>query len=128
MPSNDYRVIEILDEYSILINYGMKHGASEGDEIRVLSTGPEIIDPVTEETLGTLDFIKSTLTIATAYNKFSLCKDIESKPINALVSPFSQFQTTSKTIKPLDIDKGSMSNKKMPSDTTIKIGDKVEII
>lgn len=128
MSNNDYRVIEILDEYSILINYGAEDGATENDKIRIVSIGPEVIDPETNETLGTLDSIKSTLTIVTAYNKFSLCKKVEVATKNILANPLSQFQTTSKTTKSLNIDKSSISNKKAPDDDVIKIGDKVEII
>lgn len=52
-----YRVIEILNAYSILINYGFDNGAKENDMVRIISTGPEIKDPETGEVLGTLDFI-----------------------------------------------------------------------
>lgn len=126
--SNDYRVIEILDEYSILINYGSDHGANEDDEIRIISTGPEVIDPITDEVLGTLDSVKAVLTIVTTYSKFSLCKKIETTTKNILISPLSQFDTVAKTIKSIKVDKGSISGKIMPDDTTIKIGDKVEIL
>lgn len=123
-----FRVIEILDEYSILINYGNDEGACEGDEIRIISTGPEVKDPETGETLGTLDSIKSELTIVTTYNKFSLCKKIEITTNNILTNPLSQFQTTSTQAKPLDIDKSSISNKQIPNDTVINVGDLVEIM
>lgn len=128
MPNDGHRVIEILDEYSILVNYGRDHGAEEGDEIRVIATGPEVIDPVTNEVLGTLDSVKATLTIAVAYRKFSLCKKIETITKNVLISPISQFQTTTKTIKPIEVDEKSITNKKAPDDKIIKIGDKIEII
>jgi len=128
MFKDKYRVIEILDEYSILINYGREHGANEDDEVRIVSTGPEIVDPVTKESLGTLDSIKSTLTIVTVYDKFSLCKKIITTTKNVLVSPLSQFQTTTKTSKLINVDKDSISNKTTPDDTIIKIGDMVEIL
>jgi len=128
MPKGNFRVIEILDEYSILINYGRNDGANEDDEVRIISIGPEVIDPVTNENLGTLDSIKGTLTIVTAYDKFSLCKKIITTTQNVLVSPLSQFKTTTKTTKTINVDKDCISNKKTPDDNTIKIGDMVEIL
>jgi len=128
MSEDNFRVIEILDEYSILINYGRTEGASEGDRIRIISKGPEIIDPVTNEILGTLDSIKSSLTLATVYDKFSLCQKIVTTTKSILVNPLSQFQTTSKTIESINIDKSQISDKKLPGDNKIKIGDLVEIL
>ena len=124
----NYRVIEILDEYSILINYGRDEGAAEDDEVRIICTGPEVIDPLTGANIGTLDFIKANLTITTAYSKFSICKKIKTTISNPLLSPLSQFQSTSKTPRPLDIDKSKISNKKIPNNTTIEIGDLVEVL
>lgn len=128
MPEGNFRVIEILDEYSILINYGKDDGANEDDEIRIISIGPEVIDPVTGKNLGTLDSIKSTLTIVTVYEKFSLCKKIKTTTKNILISPISQFQTTSKESRPINVDKNSISNRKSPDDKVIKVGDMVEIL
>ena len=125
---DSYRVIEIIDKYSLLINYGTEHGAKEGDKIRILFKGSVVIDPITQELLGTFDFIKDTLTIATTYERFSLCKKIESKTFNTLISPFSQFQTTSKTIEPLTIDETNVSNREVIEDNVIKVGDTIQII
>ncbi|SHE79904.1 hypothetical protein SAMN02745784_01833 [Tissierella praeacuta DSM 18095] len=123
-----YRVVEILDEHSILVNYGRESGANEDDEVRIISKGPEVIDPETNKSLGTLDSIKAVLTIVTAYDKFSLCKKIQVTTKNALISPLSQFDVTSKSIKTINVDKNSISNKELPNDKVIKVGDKVEIL
>ncbi len=128
MSKYDPRVIEILDEYSIIINYGRSNGASENDEVRVIAKGPEVIDPNTGDSLGTLDSIKATLSLVTVYEHFSVCKKIQFKTTNILMSPLSQFQTTTKTAKPLNINKDEMSNKKAPEDKVIKVGDIVEIL
>lgn len=128
MSESEFRVIEILDEYSILINYGMRDGASEDDEVRIISIGPEVIDPITKQNLGTLDSVKAVLTIVTAYNNFSLCQKITTTTKNLLLGSMSQFQTTSKEIKPLSVDTQNISKKKLPDDKTIRIGDIVEIL
>ena len=61
MDKEYYRVIEIIDEYSILINYGSLNGASKGDEVRIIAIGPEVIDPISKSSLGTLDKVKAEL-------------------------------------------------------------------
>ncbi len=128
MSEDDFRVIEILDEYSILINYGRSDGADEDDKVRIKSIGPEVTDPVTKKKLGTLDSIKAILTIVYVYDEFSLCRNVVTLTKNVLVSPLSQFQTSSKENKPIDIDKKDISGKRLPDNKTIKIGDIVEIL
>lgn len=126
--SYEYRVIEILDEYSILINYGRDNGAYKNNEVRVVSVGPEIIDPETNESLGTLDFVKETLTIITPYDKFSLCRKVEKITRNIIVSPLAQFNTSTLTNKSLNVDEVTLSNNQLDNDPMIKIGDKIEIM
>lgn len=128
MSDYEFKVIEIIDEFSILINYGRDDGAYEGDEIRVLSIGDEVVDPETKESLGTLDFVKDTLTIAIAYDSFSLCQKIETSHINVLTSPLSQFSKTTKEVKALNVDEKDFSHKSFSKEKTIKVGDTIEIL
>ncbi len=128
MENAAYRVIEILDKHSVLINYGSNDGAKKGEEIRVIAKGPEVKDPVTDELLGTLDKVKEELTIVTAYERFSLCKKIEVSTRNILINPLTQFQHTTTEIVELKIDEKDASNRKLPKDTTIKVGDIIEIL
>jgi|ASRL01.1.fsa_nt_gi hypothetical protein len=118
-----YRVIEILDTTSLIINYGKIDGANKNDKIRIVEIGEEIIDPETKESLGTLDSIKAELTIDTVYDNFSVCKDISTFTHNALLSPMNQFQKTSRTIHELNVDSSKVSNRKVPSNKIIKVGD-----
>lgn len=127
MGNNYYRVIEILDELSILINYGSEDGAEKGEEVRVIAIGPEVIDPETNETLGTLDSIKAELTIETTYKNFSLCKKVVIIRENRLAIPPGLLQTERRVLRPLSVDKENISHKKFPDESIIKIGDKVEI-
>ncbi len=123
-----YKVIEILDEYSLIINYGETHGAEKGQEIRVIAIGPEISDPNTDEILGTLDKIKSILSITTVYKNFSICQKIENVVRNSLLDPLSQFQVTTQKKRPLNVDEKDMTHKTVPDEDIIKPGDPVEIL
>lgn len=128
MASRDYKVVEIINEYSILINYGSLNGAEKGDEIRIIAIGPEITDPITEENLGTMDLIKANMTIVTVYEKFSLCQNIKENVVNSLLNPLSQLQITKREKTSLNVDEKDITHREMPNDITIRPGDIVEIL
>lgn len=123
-----YRVIEIIDEYSLLINFGRKKGADEGNLVRIISVGPEIIDPITNESLGTFDKVKAELTIVTAYELFSLCKRIKRTERSAFMNPLDQFKVVTEESVKIKVDRSSLSDKKLPDDDIIKIGDFVDVV
>lgn len=125
MEDNEYRVIEILNTKALLVNYGKTHGAKEGKEIRIIIKGPEVIDPLTKESLGRLDTIKETLTIVAVYDNFSLCKKLVTTTTNAFINPLTHFQTTSVEIKDFNADKNDISNRKFSEERIIKTGDTV---
>lgn len=126
--NNIYRVIEIIDKYSIIVNYGHLDGATKNNKIRVIARGPEIVDSETGDLLGTLDAIKAELTIETVYEKFSICKNIEITKQNVLINPISLFENTTKIVKEINIDIASETLKKLPDDLIIRVGDPVEVV
>lgn len=69
-----YRVIKIPSEDSLVINVGTNNFFDEGDKIEVYVEGEDIKDPVTDEDLGKLYFIKDVLTITYASDQYSICQ------------------------------------------------------
>lgn len=128
MVGTAYRVIEILDKYSVIINYGKLKGANKGDTIRIVEIGPEIRDIDTDLLLGTLDRIKAELSIEVVYDNFSICRSIETLVNNVLVNPLNQFQVKSKRLVELFVNEADISGKQFPEKMPIKVGDKVEIM
>lgn len=127
MTNGYYSVIEILDTYSLIINYGKKHGAKKDEKVRIISVGPEIFDPEMNVLLGTLNGIKAELTLSTVYDQFSICKKILIETSNVLVSPLSAFTKTSSTSLELPVDTAQITNKKIPDDNIIRVGDFVDV-
>lgn len=123
-----YKVVEILDEYTIAINYGRNSGAAKGAAIRVISFGPEIIDLESKEVLGTLDTIKATLSIEVVYDGFSICRKIAKRTTNMLVPQLPSFSTTTYIPSKLNVDHEAITNKQAPDDLIIRVGDTVEIL
>lgn len=120
MEKNTFRVIEIVDEKTILINYGIKHGAVVGDKIQVFENGRKVVDPLSHQSLGNWDFIKDTLTITQSFDLFSVCSKTVTKNI---LATFSDMSTT--TVEPIFVDKESITNKRPLGNIAITVGDLV---
>lgn len=123
----EYKVIEIMNEKEIIINYGRMDGAEEKDIIRIYAKGKTVADPDTGEDLGTLDIIKADLEIYIAYEKFSVCRSVVRKKSNIL-NPISDvlFTSTSTEYKPIDVDTSAMTNNKTEKGGKILVGDFAE--
>lgn len=130
---DEYKVIEIMDEYNIIIDYGFENGAKPKDRLRIQARGEEITDKVTGNSLGTLDVIKAEVYVKTVYEKFSICQGAQSVDLpvlNPILSPLANmvqrstkegFITVRKT--PLPVDPSMLSNRKIPEKTLISVGD-----
>jgi hypothetical protein len=68
-----YKVVKIVDEYLIVVNYGKIHNANPGDILEVYEIGEKVTDPDTFEDLGTLDIVKGEIKVKNVYQKMSLC-------------------------------------------------------
>ena len=127
-----FKVIKIIDEYSLVINGGLIDDISVGDEIEIYLEGDEIKDPFDDnKVLGTLDFIKETLEVTEVYSKFAVCKKIKTEKIDhpsplqkaaASFSVLGGITETKTTIEKINIDKDEMSGRKI-GDEIIRIGD-----
>lgn len=51
------KVVRVLDEYTIVINLGVKDGVTESDRYLIYNLGDEIIEPDTNESLGRLELV-----------------------------------------------------------------------
>lgn len=120
----EYRIINIIDKFSVIINYGKEDGAKRGNQVRVFKEGEAIYDG--EKYLGSLDIVKADLEIVMVYEKFSICKCIERTTRN----PFMvlNFERTVTEVKELNVEKEDFSNLKYRTNEPLKIGDSVKII
>ena len=64
-----YKVIEVIDESALLIDYGLKDGARKGNTLRIIEKGkPVVIDGTN---YGTLDAVKEVVEVDVPYENFS---------------------------------------------------------
>lgn len=128
-----FKVIKIIDEFSLVINSGLKDGISVGDSIEIFLEGDEIVDPFNEDrVLGTLDFIKDTLEVTEVYTEFAVCKKIVTEEVNTpspLQKVISQSMVgiagtkeTKVTVKKININASEITGRKT-GDKVIRIGD-----
>nr|WP_072537040.1 hypothetical protein [Anaerococcus mediterraneensis] len=125
MAESKYKVIAILDNKRIAINYGRNNKASKRDVVRVIEVGPEI--SYEGENYGTMDTIKANLSIDTIYDKFSICtnRSIENDMTRSIIGSFSP---KIRIYEDLNVNKEQISNLEKPDLSPISLGDAVEII
>lgn len=124
---DNYRVIEIIDEYTLIINYGLDAGAQQGENLRIFTVGEPVLDPMDKSSLGTLDIIKGTVEVVTPYPAFSICKKIIRHELSIL-NPLSNLVQTKKSINKLNVSDEDLSHRKLPDISPIKVGDNVMIL
>lgn len=105
------RVIRILDEYRVIVDYGSRYGAKAGQKLIIVQNHEIIYDLDTNEKLGELSIGKANLVIKKSYPQFSVCINGESKDL------FSAPRRLNVDVKQISIEPPSM----------IIIGDIVEI-
>ena len=121
-----FKVIKIISDKRIVINAG-KNEVQTGDILRVIEkNSEEIVDPDTNEVLGTLDYIKATITVEYVYEHMSICKNYETKTVNAL-DPFETLRQREVT-SPLNVNLSQISGGYNIDNKLIEIGDLVELL
>ena len=121
-----FKVIQIISDKRIVINAG-KNEVQTGDILRVIEkNSEEIVDPDTNEVLGTLDYIKATITVEYVYEHMSICKNYETKTVNAL-DPFETLRQREVT-SPLNVNLSQITGGYNIDNKLIEIGDLVELL
>ena len=88
-------VVEVIDDYKVVINLGSEHGISENDMFLIYSLNKyDIIDPITDDNLGKLEIVKGIGKVIHVQNKMSTLESTSyisplEKRVIKLKSPFS---------------------------------------
>ena len=121
----DYKVIDIINKFNIIINYGSNDGAFEGQEIRISTVGDEIFD-LDGKSLGNIEIIKDELEITKVYDNFSICKKMIVNEINPF-QPITLIRKEKKAVE-LNVEEKDFSNIKYLDRSPIKKGDCIKIL
>lgn len=124
------RVIKIIDDMNIVINCGENEGIKEGDRFYIYSeNGTAVIDPFTNENLGSFKGIKAKVIATTVYEKMCVCQNSViigglSNTLGVLAIEPYIGKRASLNVDPSQISGGLDAN----VDEPIRIGDEVEKI
>lgn len=128
MTNKIFRVVDIPSEFDLVINAGQIDGICEGMDFDVFEYGKEIIDPETNESLGTLDIIKATVEVIHVFPKICQCRKItyDDTPVFPILNTLPNTTQIVPHKHKLNVDYASIVPN-IPVDTTIKIGDKARL-
>jgi hypothetical protein len=71
------RVVQVLDEYKIVINKGIDDEVEEGDNYLIFALGDEIVDPETKENLGRLEVVRGKARVIHVQERLSTLKSTD---------------------------------------------------
>lgn len=118
-----YRVIKIINEYKIVVNAGLTDHIQEGQHIEIFAPGQEIVDPITGENLGTLDYVKAKLYAKDVFPKMCVCMNQETETFSILEPHFQ-----SERVCPLPVDVKEITGGFEDVNKKIKVGDLVRFV
>lgn len=130
---NKYKIVKILDEYTVIVNAGESAGIKTGDEFQILDEkGSDVLDPDTGEVLGSLDLIKATVLVTEVQERMSFC----SSPTYTTMQPdfFNTFQKISTALPTatkqdkLNVDLKEITGGLRKSNEKVRVGDSVRLI
>lgn len=116
---NDFKVVKIVDDKTIVINAGKNNGIQNADKFEIYELGDEVIDPETNENLGNLTSHKAYVQVINVYEKMALCENTERETL-LLSANYS-------SIKPLNIDISQITGG-ISKNKTIRIGDRAKLL
>lgn len=123
-----FKVIKIIDDFTLMVNAGKEDGYQVGDEFEIFIKGSIITDPDNPEIiLGSLDKITGKVKIDILYDHISICTSNEYSP-SAMASIISMNQRTfSETKKRLNVNSEDIEPVLSPDDLKIHIGSKIRL-
>jgi len=121
------KVAEIVDEYTVVINRGNKHGVEEDMRFVIYEPGEEIKDPDTDESLGEFEYVKAKVEVVNVQEKFSTAKTYETHTMPAI--PALALLARDRTMREeLPLDEETRAGLPKRSEISVKSGDLVRQI
>lgn len=122
-----FKIVKIVDNMSVIINGGAIHGIKINDIFRIYTQSDVVIDPETNEELGSFETTKATLKAFNVFEKMTICKNalydsLSQEAVNISLINVSLFNIYGNH-KPLNVDKKQITP--LIHDNTIRVGDVV---
>ena len=128
------RIIRIVDHRTAIINLGSQDGINEDSIFHILGETESIIDPFSDEDLGTLRVVKSKLKAQQVYERFTVATTqwkINTLGEQLFVNIFASLKTHNPeervTQGELPINEEEIEPWKATAEEAVRIGDYVEV-
>jgi hypothetical protein len=125
------RVIRILDTRTVIINLGREHHINNSSIFHILGEPEVIIDPFTEEELGSVNVVKAKLKASRVDNKFTIATTkwtINTLNLGNIVDLFSSmYQAEEVDQGDLLVDPKDVQPWRAKTETPVRVGDIVEV-
>lgn len=72
LQETDIRVAKVLGRYDLVVNRGTNAGIEEGQKFVVYEPGEEVVDPLTGESLGNIEIVKTVGTVINVQEKMAI--------------------------------------------------------
>ncbi|HEU0143163.1 MAG TPA: hypothetical protein VFQ47_00100 [Nitrososphaera sp.] len=125
------RIIRILDTKTVVINLGLEHGIGDESLFFILGEPESVIDPVTNEVLGTVKVTKARVKASQVFDKFTIAttswKTVTYNRASVFGDLFRGMETETIDEGALKVIPGEVKPWKAKSESPVKVGDEVEV-
>jgi hypothetical protein len=115
------RVVSVLNDRELAINRGSNDGVVIGTRFAVLIEGPELKDPDTGESLGTVELPKAIVKVVRVQPRVSIARTFHTKVISY---GFSAFTSERRKVDTLSVEE-TIESEIDEGSWIVKAGDKV---
>ncbi|MEG1502415.1 MAG: hypothetical protein RR063_11595 [Anaerovoracaceae bacterium] len=129
MKNKSWIIIQIIDDYTVIIDADEDSGLVQGDVLEVVKIGGAIKHPITNEPLGSLEYPIAKLDVVTILEKMTICTSHKKKSHYPGIAGMGKSMLESRTTitqEPLNVNPESIVGWPEPFEADfIDIGDKV---
>lgn len=124
MAQKQFHIVKIINDSEFIINAGYGDTVV-GEKFNIIGyANEEIIDPITKESLGSIETSKGTITVTRVFEKMSIAS-AGVKYINPFVPLNPLFDSLKQERVRLNVDLTQVSGASNYTDDPIQIGDEV---
>lgn len=135
MSTEKLRIAKIINDTSIVINGGTNKNVKKGQKYQIVGKeGANVVtDPVTKESLGTLDELKGNVIIKTVYPKMAIAETEKTRSFNTINSGLARGVAANALYgsvkqKTLNVDRNQITGGELEEASPVQIGDFVRLI
>jgi acyl-CoA reductase-like NAD-dependent aldehyde dehydrogenase len=126
------RIIRILDKKSVVINLGREQGIEDESIFYILGEPESVIDPMTNEVLGTVSVAKSRVRASQVFDKFTIATTSWTTVTYSVYAGILENLTGGARTQTIDegelkVSPDDVKPWKAKSESPVKVGDEVEV-